>query len=154
MSVSESSAINGRITRDDLFMSVAHAFSDRSTCVRARVGAVIVRDRHLLTHGYNGSPPGADHCLDVGCAIGDDGGCERTIHAEANALAFAARVGISVEGATLYCTHEPCYRCAQLLLVSGIAEVIYDQPYREGASHYLMGYGVPCLRRNSVLRPS
>lgn len=143
MSVSENI---GRITRDDLFMQIAWAFSDRSTCARARVGAVIVRDNRIVSQGYNGSPPGADHCLDVGCGIGESGGCERTIHAETNAIAYAARVGAKIEGSMLYCTHEPCYRCAQLILAAGIVGVYWSQPYREGASDFLNGYGVLCTR--------
>lgn len=153
-----------RISRDDLFMEVAHTFAKRSTCERGQVGCVIVQDRRIVATGYNGSPPGAKHCDDVGCdavdviekiekealrlawgtdhpildittevirCLGlDQTGCRRTIHAEANAIAWAVRHGVSTEGAVLYCTHGPCLACAQLIASAGIVRVFYETPYR------------------------
>lgn len=86
------------------------------------------------------------HCDEVGCHIGmEDGGCLNAIHAEANAIIYAARGGFEVYGSTLYCTHEPCIRCAQLILAAGIQFVMYLEPYRRGASMYLMERGVTCV---------
>lgn len=120
-----------RIDRIELFMEAAALFAKRSTCLRGNVGCVIVQDRRIVASGYNGAPPGMEHCTKVGC--GDEAGgagCQRSIHAEANALAFAARHGVPVEGATLYCTHGPCLRCAQLMASAGIHRVYYRKPYR------------------------
>lgn len=154
-----------RISRDDLFMEVAHTFAKRSTCGRGKVGCVIVQDRRIVATGYNGSPPGGRHCDNVGCdsvdVVGEmhrnllsmshlqayshatqiavdvirqlgleQTGCRRTIHAEANAIAWAARHGVSTEGATLYCTHGPCLACAQLIASAGLTRVLYETPYR------------------------
>jgi dCMP deaminase len=120
-----------RISREDLFMEVAHTFAKRSTCERGQVGCVIVQDRRIVATGYNGSPPGAKHCNEVGCrTLFGRTGCQRTIHAEANAIAWAARHGVSTDGAILYCTHGPCLACAQLIASAGIVRVLYDKPYR------------------------
>lgn len=149
-----------RLSRDDVFMAVAFLFAHRATCPRSHVGAVIVRDSHILAHGYNGSPPGMPHCTDVGCDIPEryhyeeepegffhwdrriELGCQRAVHAEANALAYAARVGVSCSGATLYTTHEPCIKCAQLIVGAGIQHVVWDQAYREGATDFLKEAGL------------
>src|SRR5690348_17307641 len=92
-----------RISRQELMLGVAKLFGQRGTCPRARVGCVIEKDGRTLSTGYNGSPPKEPHCDDVGCQM-EDGHCIRTTHAEANAIAFAARYGIKLEGATLYVT--------------------------------------------------
>jgi len=113
-----------------LFVEFARLVSKRSTCARGQVGAVLVRDKRPIANGYNGAPPGMLHCLDVGCLIGPDGGCARSIHAEANLLAWAARAGVRTEGCDLYCTASPCWRCAQLVASAGVARVIYENPYR------------------------
>ena len=139
-----------RISRGELYESLAQIVSTRSTCLRAQVGAVIIRDRRIISYGYNGAPPGMPHCTDVGClettvyaepihASGADlsgvevriPGCARAIHAEANAIAWAARAGISVEGAELYCTHGPCLSCAQLMLSAGIKFAWWAEDYRD-----------------------
>src|SRR5438105_11911855 len=112
-------------------METAKLFAKMGTCDRARVGVVIVRDRHILAHGYNGSPPGMPHCAEVGCEIGDNGGCRRAIHAEANSIAYAATKGVPLYGSTMYTTHQPCISCAQLIVAASIGEVIYLEPYRE-----------------------
>lgn len=117
-----------RFTRDDMLMAMAETVRKRSTCLRGQVGVVIARDGRIVSMGYNGSPPGVDHCTEVGCEPED--GCERTIHAEANALVWAARAGITTEGAVMYSTHSPCRTCAQLIASAGIEEFMYVRPYR------------------------
>lgn len=119
-----------RISRDEMLMRVATVISGRGTCTRAYVGAVIALDGRIISSGYVGAPAGMPHCLEIGDEIGPDGGCVRTVHAEANAIAWAARSGASTEEAELYCTHEPCLRCAQLLINAGISKVTYEHPYR------------------------
>lgn len=123
---------------DEYFMTITRQVSERSTCTRAKVGAIIVRDRNILATGYNGSPSGAPHCLDVGClmfkTIDPDGTedeyCFRTIHAEMNALTQAAKHGSTVRDADLYCTHSPCYHCFKVLMNTGLRRIFYVKPYR------------------------
>ena len=111
----------------DYFLAVAKVVSQRSTCPRARVGAVIVSiDNRILSTGYNGSPPGEPHCddCDVGCLIVDDH-CQRALHAEVNAIAFAARAGIKLEGGTIYMWSSrgdvmPCRECEKVRKAAGI----------------------------------
>lgn len=119
-----------RPTHDDMFMEMAYSVARRSTCNRGQVGTVIVQDRRPVSIGYNGAPPGMKHCTEVGCEPED--GCERTIHAEANAIAWAARRGIRVEEATMYSTHSPCRMCANLIVAAGISKFVYDNDYRLG----------------------
>ena len=118
-----------RITRVELFMQVAYLFSKRSTCLRGQVGAVAVIDKRIIATGYNGAPEGFPHCTSETCNA--EKPCENTIHAEANLIAFAARAGIKLEGATLYCTHAPCKKCAQLILQSGISSLYFSQAYHD-----------------------
>jgi len=117
-------------SREELYLSIAQLLRTQSTCTRGAVGAILVSDRRIIATGYNGSPPGMPHCLDVGCDIGPDGGCQRSIHAEANVLASAARHGVSVVGSTLYSTHGPCLKCAQLIMSAGVEAVVFQIPYR------------------------
>lgn len=107
---------------DDYIFAICRVVATRSTCDRAAVGAVLVKDKLILATGYNGSPRGAEHCDDVGHELDGDH-CVRTTHAEANAIAQAARHGVSVDGATMYCTHAPCYTCAKLIINSGVIQV-------------------------------
>lgn len=109
----------------------------RATCDRGRSGCIIVKDRQIIATGYVGSPPGIDHCDDIGHlmkkVIDDDGTarqhCMRTIHAEQNAICQAARHGISLEGSTLYCKMEPCRTCAMLIMACGIKKVVAQSAY-------------------------
>lgn len=119
-----------RPSRDDIVMEVANAFASRGTCLRARVGAAIARDGRVLVTGYNGPAAGLPHCNDQ-CAIRHSSGCTIAVHAEANAIAYAARHGIRVESADLYTTHLPCYGCAQLIVNAGIARLFYKNDYRD-----------------------
>jgi dCMP deaminase len=122
---------------DEYFLEVMHAVSKRATCDRGRSGCVIARDRQILVTGYVGSPPGMAHCDEVGHQLKtlthEDGRatehCMRTIHAEQNAICQAARLGIALSGATLYCRMTPCRTCAMLILTVGITRVVCEKRY-------------------------
>mgnify|MGYP004644546005 FL=1 len=126
---------------DDYFMQIVHALSERATCDRGRTACVIVRDHQIICSGYVGSLPGMPHCDDVGHLLRtvtqEDGTqtthCMRTIHAEQNAICQAARRGISIEGATLYCKLAPCRTCAMLLISCGIQRIVAEYPYQSGS---------------------
>lgn len=124
---------------DEYFMDIAAAVSSRSSCIRRQIGAVIVKDRRIISTGYNGTPRGTKNC--------DEGGCHRCSstaesgtklgeclcsHAEENAIIQAAYHGIGVKGGVLYTTHSPCLLCTKLILNSGIAEVVYNMAYPVG----------------------
>lgn len=130
MSIEGMSPTYSRPSRDETMIRIAAVVSLRGTCERAQVGAVIARAGRIISTGYVGSPPGASHCIDKGCQLGSDGGCVRTIHAEANAIAFAAVAGTSTNGATLYTTHAPCISCAKLIASAGINRVVWETAYR------------------------
>jgi dCMP deaminase len=114
---------------DDFFMDMAETVSHQSTCDRATVGCVLVKDNRILTTGFNGSPKKQPHCDDEGHLM-VDGHCVRTIHGEMNAIIQAALHGISTDGATCYVTHFPCIICSKLLINAGIARIVYKVPYR------------------------
>ena len=113
----------------DYFMDIAELVATRSTCDRKNVGAVIVRDRVILTTGYNGSIAGAPHCDDVGHLM-TYGHCTRTIHGEMNAIAQAAKNGIIIDNADLYVTARPCWNCFRVIANAGIKNVYYAEEYR------------------------
>jgi dCMP deaminase len=123
---------------EEYFMTITRQVAERSTCLRAKVGAVIVRERSILATGYNGSPAGLPHCTDVGCLIyesrtpdGDlEKNCYRTIHAEMNAITQAARNGNEINDAEIYVTHTPCIHCMKVLINTGLRTVYYDRPYK------------------------
>jgi len=129
-----------RPSRDDICMQIAELVAGRGTCARANVGACIARDGRILVTGYNGPPSSLPHCDDPGgCgAVPPADGCVRAVHAEANCIAYAARHGIATEGATLYCTHLPCLKCAELIINAGIHRVIYSRDYRIKDGLYLL----------------
>jgi dCMP deaminase len=114
---------------DAYFLEIALAVSTRATCDRAHVGAVLVRDRAILATGYNGSVRGEAHCDDVGHDM-VDGHCVRTVHAEVNAIAQAARAGVRVIASTLYTTHAPCWPCFKMLVNAGVEAMVYATAYR------------------------
>jgi len=116
---------------DEYFMQMAHLVATRATCPRRHVGAVVVKGKQVLTTGYNGSLPGQPHCDEVGCMTQGTSGCLRTIHAEINAVAQAARHGINLSGSILYVTTSPCMSCFKSIIAAGIIEVVYDTEYRE-----------------------
>jgi dCMP deaminase len=121
--------MNERPSWDEYFMGFAQAASRRATCDRQHVGAVIVVDKQVVATGYNGSVRGLPHCDDQGHDM-VSGHCVRTIHAEMNALAQAARRGVAVGGSTIYTTASPCWDCFRVLVNAGIEGFVYDQPYR------------------------
>ena len=114
---------------DEYFMDIARAVGTRATCSRRKVGALIVKEKRILSTGYNGAPLGMRHCRHAGGGDMVDGHCARSTHAEQNAIVQAARHGISIEGGTLYCTDHPCLTCAKLLINAGIRRVVYAQAY-------------------------
>lgn len=109
-------------------MGIARQVARRATCDRAQVGAIIVKERRILTTGYNGAPAGLPHCDDVGHLM-VDGHCLRTLHAEQNAIIQAALHGVSVRGGTIYVTHQPCLTCAKMIINAGIVRVVYAGDY-------------------------
>ena len=122
---------------DEYFMDVARTVATRATCPRASVGAVLVREHRILTTGYNGAPRHVAHCTEVGCEM-VAGHCVRSTHAEANAVVQAALHGIGVDGATAYCTHQPCVHCAKLLISAGIARIVYGEAYVDSFAQQLL----------------
>jgi dCMP deaminase len=125
---------------DEYFMEVANTIAKRATCDRGRSGCVIARDGQLLVTGYVGSPTGLPHCDDVGHqmkrTVHEDGRetqhCVRTVHAEQNAICQAAKLGVSIKGATLYCRMTPCRVCAMLIINCGIVRVVCERRYHAG----------------------
>jgi dCMP deaminase len=139
---------------DEYFMSLAKLAATRSTCRAVAVGAVIVKDRQVLATGYNGPPAGFSHCTELGyCYEGvsrcdqDQSYTSRATHAEANAVATAARRGIAVAGATLYTTLEPCLNCTKLILAAGIAQVFYEEglSWDRGRAQFVQEVQIPIL---------
>jgi len=133
---------------DEYFIGISKLVSTRATCLRKNIGSVIVKDKKILATGYNGSPPGLPHCLDVGCLM-VDGHCIRTIHAEQNAFIQAARHGIAVDGATLYITVQPCNTCAKMLINAGVKKVVFEGDYPdEIAMDFLNAANIEIVRFN------
>jgi dCMP deaminase len=122
---------------DEYFMQIARTVATRATCPRASVGAVLTRDRRILTTGYNGAPRGVAHCTEVGCLVVHDH-CQRATHAEANAIVQGALHGVSLQGATAYCTHEPCVNCSKLLISAGIVRIVYLTAYPDPVASMLL----------------
>jgi len=118
-----------RPTWDSYFMKIAEDVALRSTCDRAMVGAVLVKDKHIISTGYNGSPAGLEHCDDVGHLM-VDGHCVRTVHAEVNAIIQAAVFGLATRDAVCYVTHFPCLNCTKTLINARISKLIYKNAYR------------------------
>lgn len=124
---------HARAEWDPYFMSIAQVVATRSTCPRKYVGAVIVKNRTILSTGYNGSIRGMPHCSDVGHMM-EDNHCVATIHAEANAIIQAARNGVQIEGATIYVTASPCWNCFKQIANAGILRICYGEFYRDERS--------------------
>lgn len=118
-----------RPSRDEVLVKHAELVAQRSTCLRNQVGAVLARRGRIISTGYNGTPSNMPHCNARDC--GPDHACTKTVHAEANAIAFAARYGIETEGATLYTQVSPCNDCAKLIINAGIYRVVYTDNYRD-----------------------
>lgn len=128
------------------FMAVAKLVSEQSTCLRRKVGAVSVKNRHILTTGFNGAPTGSTHCKDIGCLrqqlgipSGENHELCRAVHAEQNVIINAAYDGVAIAGADLYCTHMPCSICAKMIVNVGIVRVIYLEGYPDEATLEILG---------------
>ncbi|HEX6976817.1 MAG TPA: cytidine/deoxycytidylate deaminase family protein [Patescibacteria group bacterium] len=139
-----------RPTWDEYFMKIASAVSERATCPKRSVGAVIAKDNRLISAGYNGSPRGTPHCDDVGC-YEEDGHCKRVIHAELNAIIQVAfQGGASTDGGTIYTTDFPCNDCAKFIIAAGIQRVVYSRDYHDPETSFAMelfkGKGIEVVR--------
>ncbi|MCL6449969.1 MAG: cytidine/deoxycytidylate deaminase family protein [Acetobacteraceae bacterium] len=134
----------GRPGWDDYFLEIARVVSRRSTCLRRKVGAILVQGRRILATGYNGAPAGLPHCSAAGCLreklgipAGERHELCRGLHAEQNVIIQAAVHGVAVSRATLYSTAEPCSVCAKMLINAGVSRVVYAQPYPDGLAREL-----------------
>ncbi|MDM7924992.1 MAG: dCMP deaminase family protein [bacterium] len=139
---------HGRPSWDAYFMQITRLVSSRSTCLRRKVGAVMVKDKRILATGYNGVPRGLPHCLDVGCLrdrlkipSGERHELCRGLHAEQNAIIQAATSGTSIEGCVLYTTHYPCVLCMKMILNASIHEVIFAEGYPDGLAMEMAAEG-------------
>ncbi len=126
-------------------MAITRTVAERSTCLRRRVGAVVILDKRILTTGYNGAPTGLGHCLDIGCLreqqnvpSGERHELCRGLHAEQNAIIQAALSGVSIKGGTLYTTHFPCVLCAKMLINAGIKRIVFSEGYPDLLSRELL----------------
>ncbi|ABK99213.1 deoxycytidylate deaminase [Pelobacter propionicus] len=123
---------------DRYFIDITRLVATRSTCLRRGVGALLVKDRNILATGYNGAPSGISHCSEAGCLrerlnvpSGERHELCRGLHAEQNAIIQAARHGVNIDGATLYCTTMPCVICTKMLINAGIRRVVFDEGYAD-----------------------
>ncbi len=130
---------------DTYFIDITKLVSTRSTCLRRKVGAILVKDKRILATGYNGAPMGLKHCLELGCLreqrnipSGERHELCRGLHAEQNVLLQAAYHGISIKGATLYCTNYPCVICTKMLINAGIKKIIYLEGYPDELSTIML----------------
>ncbi len=143
-----------RVSWDEYFMAFARLAATRSTCLRRKVGAVIVKNRHIISTGYNGAPKGVRHCSETGCLrerLGIPSGQRhelcRGLHAEQNAIIQAALTGVSTDGGVIYCTNQPCVICAKMIINAGINTVIYEEGYTdELASEMFNEAGIKVIR--------
>ncbi|ADU65829.1 cytidine/deoxycytidylate deaminase family protein [Desulfurispirillum indicum] len=140
---------------DQYFMNITAEVGRRSSCLRRQIGAIIVREKRIIATGYNGAPPGVRSSMEIGSCLRDErnipSGTQheicRGLHAEQNAILQAARFGTSVEGATLYCTHQPCSICAKIIIGAGIREVKYVHGYPdEMTRQYFEEANIDCIQ--------
>ena len=129
----------GRPSWDEYFMRIAHVVASRSTCLRRKVGAILVKDKRILATGYNGAPKGLPHCEtclreELGVPSGQRHELCRGVHAEQNAIIQAAVFGVSTKGAVLYTTTFPCIICAKMLINAEVEEIVYDSDYEDPES--------------------
>ena len=122
--------MDARVSWDQYFMNIAQVVASRSTCPRKYVGSVIVREKTILSTGYNGSIRGMPHCSDVGHMMENDH-CVATIHAESNAILQAAKNGVMIDGATIYVTASPCWNCFKQIANAGLRRIVYGEFYRD-----------------------
>jgi len=130
---------------DEYFMEITQLVSKRSTCLRRKVGALIVKDKQILTTGYNGAPCGLSHCLEIGCLreknriiSGERQELCRGLHAEQNAIVQAALCGVNIKGSILYCTNQPCITCAKMIINSGINKIVYKEKYPDNLAREML----------------
>ena len=142
---------------DEYFLEMAHVVGRRSTCLRRHVGALLVREKRILATGYNGAPAGLPHCAEVGCLrdklevpSGERQELCRGLHAEQNAIIQGALHGVSVQGADLYCTTQPCVACAKMLINAGVRRIVYEGDYPDDLSLELLEQAGVELVRMSV----
>jgi dCMP deaminase len=141
----KTSEVGERPSWDAYFISIANNVKERSTCIRRRVGAIVVKDKRILATGYNGAPSGFRHCSEVGCVreredipAGERHELCRGIHAEQNAIVQAAAFGVSIKDSTLYCTHFPCALCAKMIINAGIRRLVVATDYPDDLSKSLL----------------
>lgn len=135
--------MGNRIPWNQYFMSQTLLISMRSSCSRLSVGAVIVRDRRVISAGYNGSVSGDVHCSEIGCKV-VDGHCIRTVHAEVNAIIQCAKSGVLTEGADIYVSHFPCLQCTKLIIQAGIKNLFYLYDYNNN------DYAIELLNHSNI----
>lgn len=140
---------NKRPSWDNYFLKLAMLVSERATCPRMHCGCVLVRDKQILSTGYNGSIPGDEHCEDIGCLIVDNH-CIRTIHAEMNAILQCSSHGISTNGATAYVTNMPCTNCSKALIAAGIKEVVIFSDYHDTFAEEFFAKANVAIRRIAI----
>ncbi|MEZ4655885.1 MAG: dCMP deaminase family protein [Candidatus Eisenbacteria bacterium] len=146
--------MDGRVSWHEYFMNIARQVATRATCDRKHVGAVIVRDKTILSTGYNGSIRGLAHCSEAGHLM-EDGHCVRTVHAEANAICQAARNGVRIEGADIYTTSSPCWSCFRLIANSSIRRIYYGEFYRDRRSLEIAAeLGLELVDLSALVSPS
>lgn len=136
---------SGRPSWNDYFMDITCLVAKRSTCTRRAVGAIVVKDRRILATGYNGAPSNVRHCVEVGCLreqlnvpSGERHELCRGIHAEQNAIIQAAYHGVSIKGASLFCTNLPCSICAKMIINAGIVRIVYQSGYADPLSREML----------------
>ena len=140
---------------DEYFMGMAKLTSQRSTCLRRKVGAVIVKAKHIIATGYNGAPRGLSHCAELGGCLREELNVPsgqrhelcRALHAEQNAIIQAATLGQSIEGASIYITHQPCSICSKMIINAGIDRIVVDEGYPdELATNLLEEAGIKVVK--------
>ncbi|HEX9709551.1 MAG TPA: dCMP deaminase family protein [Candidatus Thermoplasmatota archaeon] len=154
----EGAGPDGRLTLDEYFMRMAHLVKQRGTCRRRQVGAVVVRDKMVVSTGYNGAPRGVPHCSsETGCLTDDEAisqGARASVcmaaHAEINAIVQAGYNNVSVKGGTLYCTTFPCNFCSKAIINAGVREIVYEEGYPDDLSRRILSHTSVVLRRFSV----
>ncbi|MBU1929341.1 MAG: cytidine/deoxycytidylate deaminase family protein [Candidatus Omnitrophica bacterium] len=149
-----------RISWDEYFIQIARLVSQRSTCMRRNVGAVIVKNKRMLATGYNGAPSGLGHCLEIGCLrekmkipSGERHELCRGLHAEQNAIIQASLYGISVKESVIYVTNQPCVICAKMLINAGIKEIVISDGYPDKMAKYFLKEAGIKIRNFKPSRP-
>lgn len=149
-----------RMSWPDYFMGITYLVAERSTCTRRKVGAVAVRDKRILATGYNGAPSDTPHCLDIGCLreeLGVPSGQRheicRGLHAEQNVIIQAALHGVSIKGAGIYCTTQPCLICTKMLINAQVSAVYYTEAYPDPLAERMMAESGVNFTRIAYDRP-